>query len=199
MLGENDVLDFKQQITSESKIAKTMVSFANHKGGTLLVGVDDDKRILGIDPEEEKFMLEKAAGFYCRPEIKLVIHVIHHKKVNFLEVIVPEGKEKPYYAKDDNGKWWVHIRVKDQSLLASKVVVDVLKRQHNGADMAVPFTSKEKALLEYLNENDRITLKQYRKMLNLSARRATRIMVNLVSIGAIRMHCTEKTDYYTLS
>ncbi|NNM15199.1 MAG: ATP-binding protein, partial [Bacteroidia bacterium] len=40
LLGENEILDFKQQITSESKIAKTMVSFANHKGGTLLVGVD---------------------------------------------------------------------------------------------------------------------------------------------------------------
>jgi len=198
-LGENEKLDFKQQITSESKIAKTMVSFANHKGGILLVGVDDDKRILGVDPEEEKFMLEKAAGFYCRPEIKLTINVIHHKKVNFLEVLVPEGKDKPYYAKDDKGKWWVHIRVKDQSLLASKVVVDVLRRQHNDDNIAVPFTSKEKALLEYLRDNDRITLKQYSKMLNLSARRATRIMVNLVSIGAIRMHCTEKTDYYTLS
>ncbi|MBT8195793.1 MAG: putative DNA binding domain-containing protein, partial [Bacteroidia bacterium] len=161
--------------------------------------VDDDKRILGVDPEEEKFMLEKAAGFFCKPEIKLTINVIHHKKVNFLEVLVPEGKDKPYYAKDESGKWWVHIRVKDQSLLASKVVVDVLKRQHSDYNSAVPFTSKEKALLEYLSENDRITLKEYCKMLNISARRATRIMVNLVIIGAIRLHSTEKTDYYTLS
>jgi predicted HTH transcriptional regulator len=33
--GEDETLDFKQTISSASKIAKTMVSFANHKGGTL--------------------------------------------------------------------------------------------------------------------------------------------------------------------
>ena len=199
LVGENEILDFKQQITGESKIAKTMVSFANHKGGTLLVGVTDEKLIVGIDTEEERYMLERAAGFYCKPEINLEINVIHHKTVNILEVLVPEGNSKPYYAKDEAGKWWVHIRVKDQSLLASKVVVDVLKRQTSENEIAIPFTSKEKALLEYLRNHDKITLKEYCKMLNLSARRATRIMVNLVSIGAIRMHCTEKTDFYTLS
>lgn len=197
--GESEILDFKQEITSESKIAKTMVSFANHKGGTLLVGVNDEKLILGIDIEEEKFMLEKAAGFYCKPEIQLTMNIIPHKKVNILEVTIPKGEHKPYYAKDENGKWWVHIRVKDQSLLASKVVVDVLKRQTSKEEIPIPFTSKEKALLEYLSVNDKITLKEYCKMLNLSARRATRIMVNLVSIGAVRMHCTEKADFYTLS
>ncbi len=30
--GENDMLDFKQTVSSPNKIAKTMVSFANHKG-----------------------------------------------------------------------------------------------------------------------------------------------------------------------
>ena len=29
--GESEVLDFKQTISSAAKIAKTMVSFANHK------------------------------------------------------------------------------------------------------------------------------------------------------------------------
>lgn len=33
--GEDDTLDFKQTISSASKIAKTMAAFANHKGGTL--------------------------------------------------------------------------------------------------------------------------------------------------------------------
>ncbi len=33
-LGENEQLDFKKEITSVHKIAKTIVSFANVKGGT---------------------------------------------------------------------------------------------------------------------------------------------------------------------
>ena len=61
--GEGDMLDYKQEITSANKIAKTMVSFANHKGGTLLVGVRDNKSIAGIRTEDEKYMLDLAASF----------------------------------------------------------------------------------------------------------------------------------------
>lgn len=45
--GEGETLDFKKEITSVNKIAKTIVSFANHKGGIILVGVNDNKTILG--------------------------------------------------------------------------------------------------------------------------------------------------------
>ena len=39
--GEGVSLDFKKTITSCEKIARTMVSFANNKGGRLLIGVAD--------------------------------------------------------------------------------------------------------------------------------------------------------------
>ena len=50
--GESQTLDFKRKITHPLKIAKTLVSFANTKGGKLLIGVDDDKQIIGVDPDE---------------------------------------------------------------------------------------------------------------------------------------------------
>ena len=58
--GESEVLDFKKTISSASKIAKTMSAFANHKGGTLLVGVNDNKTIAGVRSEDEKYMLDLA-------------------------------------------------------------------------------------------------------------------------------------------
>ena len=62
--GEGTTLDFKNTITSCEKIAKTMVSYANNKGGKLLIGVADDGRIVGVKSEdEEKYMINKAAGF----------------------------------------------------------------------------------------------------------------------------------------
>ena len=69
--GESDTLDFKKTISSASKIAKTMSSFANHKGGRLLVGVNDNGTISGVRSEDEKYMLDLAASFFCKPEIKL--------------------------------------------------------------------------------------------------------------------------------
>lgn len=198
--GENEQLDFKQVITSASKIAKTIVSFANHKGGRLLVGVRDNKSIAGVKPEEEKHMLLLAAQFYCRPEVDLLINEHELDGKTILEAIIPEGKgKKPYYAKDEEDKWWVYIRVKDKSLLASKVVMDVLKRETSNEDTLITYTHNEKALLEYLNKNERITIKEFCKLVNISRRRAGRILVTLVSAGVVRSHTTEKTEFFTLA
>lgn len=196
--GEDDGLDYKQAITSAAKIAKTMSAFANHKGGILLVGVKDNRRVCGVESEDEIYMLDLAARFYCKPEVELDIkrHTIQGKQV--LECYVKPGENKPYYAKDDEGKWWAYVRVKDNTLLASKIVLDVLKRNSAGKGTLIKYTSKEKAILEYLAENDRITLEQYRRMINISKWRAGKILVNLISAGLIRAHTTEKKEYYTL-
>jgi predicted HTH transcriptional regulator len=197
--GENETLDFKKQITSVNKIAKTMVSFANHKGGILLIGVNDDKTLYGINAEEEKHMLITAADFYCKPAIPLDIKEHPLGKKTILEIVIPKGKDKPYFAKGEDEKWWAYIRVKDQSLLASKVVLDVLRRENNEEQTLIKYSSKEQALLDYLGKNDRITLKEYCKLLNISRKRAQTILVNLISIGMVRVHTTEKADFYTLS
>ncbi len=197
--GEGDMLDYKQEISSAHKIAKTMVSFANHKGGTLLVGVRDNRSIAGIRTEDEKYMLDLAASFYCKPEIILEIleHDIGGKIV--LECIVPEGEIKPYSAKGEDGKWWVYVRNKDKSLLASKVVVDVLRRQASSDGTLIEYGKNEEMLLKYLEENERITLNEFKKKVNISRWRASKILVNLISAGVIRNHTHEKTEFYTLA
>jgi len=197
--GEGDTLDYKQEISSAHKIAKTMVSFANHKGGTLLVGVRDNRSIAGIRTEDEKYMLELAAAFYCKPEIILEIeeHNIGDKII--LECVVPEGDDKPYSAKDEGGKWWVYVRNKDKSLLASKIVVDVLRRQASSKGTLIKYGKNEEVLLQYLENNERITLQEFRKKVNISKWRASKILVNLISAGVIRNHTHEKTEFFTLA
>jgi predicted HTH transcriptional regulator len=197
--GEGESLDYKKEVNSESKIAKTIVAFANHKGGKLLIGVNDNRTIQGISAEEEKFIIEKAAGFYCKPEIAIAIKEWQVGKKTVLEVDIPKGTDKPYYALDDDGKWWAYVRVNDQSLLASKVILDVLKREGAGRHTVIAFSSMEKALLDYLTGHQKITLVQFTELVNISRRRATAILVNMISIGVIRAHNTEKTEFYTLS
>ncbi len=197
--GENETLDFKKTISSASKIAKTISAFANHKGGTLLVGVNDNKTISGVRSEDERYMLDLAAHFYVKPEIDLVIKEYEFGEKSVLEARVPEGTDKPYYARDEAGKWWVHIRVKDQSLLASKIVVDVLRRNNGKAQNVIRYTHLEEGVLKYLEKNSRVTLKEVCKLLNISRWRAQKMLVTLVSAGIVRSHTTEKTEYFTLS
>lgn len=163
-----------------------------------MVGVRDNRSISGIRSEDEKYMLDLAAKFHCKPPIDLEITEWQVGDKIILECKVEEAEDKPVYAKGDDGKWWAYVRVNDKSLLASKVVVDVMRRQGSDRGTMIQFTSKEKALLDYLNKNERITLQEYRKMINISKWRASKILVNLISAGVIRSHTTEKTEFYTL-
>ena len=196
--GEGTTLDFKKTITSCEKIAKTMVSYANNKGGLLLVGVADDGRIVGVKSEdEEKYMISKAAGFFCKPALEPKFEEVYIDEKVVLVVEIEESDMKPHYALGEDKKWWVYVRVKDKSVLASKIVVDVLRRESKSEGVLLEYTSKEKALLEYLTANERITAREFSTMLNLSRRRSYRILVNLVLSGVLRIHTTEKEEFYT--
>lgn len=198
--GESVILDFKKTITSCNKIAKTMVSFANNKGGKLFIGVADDGTVKGVKSEdEERYMIEKAATFFAKPMLEPFFEEVYVEDKLVLVVDIPESDIKPHYALGENQKWWAYIRVKDKSVLASKIVLDVLKRENQDKGVLIEYSSKEKALLEYLEHNERITLKEYTNMLNLSRRRASQILVTMVLSGVVRVHTTEKEEFYTAS
>jgi predicted HTH transcriptional regulator len=42
--GESKTLDFKQKVTSKEKIARTLAAMANTDGGTILIGLSDQKK-----------------------------------------------------------------------------------------------------------------------------------------------------------
>jgi predicted HTH transcriptional regulator len=198
--GEGVTQDFKKKITSCEKIAKTMVSFANNNGGRLLVGISDDGTISGLkSEEEEKYMITRAAHFFCKPALEPVFEEIYIDDKVVLVVEIKKSEIKPHYALGEDKKWWVYIRINDKSVLASKIVVDVLKKENNEQGIFLEYSSKEKALLEYLDKNERITAKEYSLMLNLSRRTTYRILINLVLSGVIKLHTTEKEEYYTAS
>lgn len=197
--GENEVQDFKRTISSASKIAKTMVAFANGKGGTLLVGINDNRTLAGVKSEDEKYMLDLAAHFYCRPEINIELTEWEQSGKTILECYVPEGNDKPYYSKDEDGKWWVHVRVNDKTLQASKIMVEVLKRHSDKTDTLIKYSEDEQALLNYLARHGRITLKEVCKFFNLSRWKAQKMIINLASAHILSVHLNEKEEYFTLS
>lgn len=196
--GENDQVDFKQRVTQPDKIARTLVSFANTRGGTVLIGVKDNGVLCGVDPEEEKHTLELAANFYCDPPLELLYEEIELDGCTVLKVMVPESKQKPHFAKVKEDDWRGYVRVKDTSVQTSKMVNKALQVEEPRYER-LPLDRHEQAVLVYLTENLRITLRQYMKLANLSERRAYRILVKLVIHGYLRLHDKEKEEYYTLS
>lgn len=198
--GENVSLDFKKTISKAEKIAKTLVAFANNKGGKLLIGVADDGSIKGVKAEEEeKYMINKAAHQFCRPalEPRFEEYLVDDKLV--LVAVIEKSDLKPHYALDENGKWWVYFRVQDKTVLASKILIEVLKRDSTEQGTLIQYSNQEKLLLDYLNTNGRITLKEFSKLTRSAYKKAQHVIVNLILSGIISPHITEKEEYYVLA
>lgn len=200
LAGENVNIDFKKTISNCEKIAKTLVAFANNKGGKLLIGVADDGTIKGVKAEEEeKYMINKAAHQFCKPAIEPIFeeYMVDDKLVLVAEI--RRSDTKPHYALDEQGKWWVYFRVQDKSVLASKILIEVLKKDGDNEGTLIAYSDQEKLLLEYLGENGRITLKEFSKLTRSAYKKAQKIIVNLILSGIILPHITEKEEYYVLA
>lgn len=196
--GESETLDFKQTISDASKIARTLVAFANHKGGTLLIGVRDNGSISGIRSEDEKYMLELAGHFYCSPAIEVEIseHELNHKTV--LEARIREGSDKPYYAKGEDNKWWVYHRVGDKSLQASAVMFQVIKKQNRMNDSLSVYSFLESEILNTLKQSNSLTLSDLLKALKIQKNRVIYSLAKLIHFDLVKVDYREKMELFSL-
>jgi predicted HTH transcriptional regulator len=201
--GENSKVEFKRKFSSPEKIAKEMIAFANSNGGYILFGVDDDRTIIGVESEKgEMELINTAAKFYCEPEVEFEYEVIYIKHVDVVVVYIPPSKKKPHRLFNDQpgepNKYY--IRSNDKSLLASKETVNILKSSGNReTPLSVTIGEIEKELFKYLSENGKITVKGFKKLANISERRASRTLVNLVRAEVIRHIMNGKEEYFTLA
>ncbi len=183
--GEHQKLDFKFAVIDSRKIARTLVAFSNSEGGRLLIGVKDNGKIAGIKSEEEYHMLEGAAKLYCKPEIKMDFKSWQIEGKTILEVEVSEGKQKPYYMLEENGKWMAWFRQDDENHLANPVLLQVWKNQNKEKGVLLQFSKKEEFLLTYLTEIEEISLDEFCKIAAINRRKAGNIISKLISLGMI--------------
>ncbi len=202
--GEHQKQDFKFRIDSAQKIAVTLVSFANTDGGKLLIGVKDNGRITGVDPEEEFYMIEGAATLYCQPVVHFKTMVYENeegKKV--LEVEVPASQDSPHSAKTESGQWKVFIRQGDENFAANGVIVDYLKNKQpvSKRKNMVAYGPEERALFELLSRTRETSISRFKKEAGIEdIRVAERILVLFLQWKIIGYRATEKgIRFYLLS
>ncbi len=197
--GEHQCLDFKFEISDAKKIARSVVAFANTKGGTLLIGVKDNGTIGGIRSEEEYYMVESAAELFSKPAVEFQTKEWFIEGRYVLEVYIPKSKQMPHYAKNKEGLWRAYIRVNDQNFLANDVLLKVWKRKKQTSGVRFKFSKNERLLLDFLTENQIITLTKFCKLAKINRRDAKNILANLISIKVIDIVFTDDTVYYQLT
>jgi len=76
---ESETLDFKRDLSSLDNVVKHVCAFANTVGGTLAIGVDDDRQVVGLDDaagDEERLMNVLSDRLEPRPTVQ-VRHASH--------------------------------------------------------------------------------------------------------------------------
>jgi predicted HTH transcriptional regulator len=204
--GEGFHLEFKRKVSSAEKIARALIGFANTKGGMILFGIDDDKSIVGVQSEKmEVEMIQTAGRVHCDPPIEPGIEIVSYRGKDIIAVTIEESNQKPHSLiltdeSDEDPETKVLIRVKDKTVVASKEVVKILEAESPEAPpLRISIGENERSVLEYLDKNDQITVKEFGKLSNISDRRASRILIQLVRAGVLRIHTQEKEDFFTLA
>ena len=206
--GEGFEIEFKRKVSTPEKIARALIAFANTQGGHILFGVDDDGSIVGVESEKsEEDLIRHAGSTFCLPEIVPEIDIVAFDGKDVIVAFVPESENKPHYftgsSNGDGGndeETKVFIRVNDKTVMASKEVVKILRDERPDAPaMHFEIGENERRLFKYLDANERITSKEFSRLVNISEHRASRILVSLVRAGVMRIHTLERSDYFTLA
>ena len=199
--GEGFELEFKGKVSSPKKIARTICAFANTRGGTILFGVDDDGSLVGVESEKTEIdLIESAGSYYCEPPIEVAFDFVPYRGKEIIVAYVNESDNKPHTVIDSAEPATVYIRVNDNTVLASKEVIKVLRDERPEAQpLRIIIGENEKRLFQYLETNTRITVQRFADIINISKRRASRILTTLVRSGVIRIHTLEKEDYFTFA
>lgn len=127
LAGESKNVEYKVRRPEKSiKYMKSVVAFANGKGGCIVFGIDDDTREIVGFPEESVFRemdaITNAISDSCEP---VIVPDVYPQTIDGKTVIIVEisaGKQKPYYIRQDGITDGVYMRVSGTSRKADRAM-----------------------------------------------------------------------------
>jgi len=96
--GESETIEFKRGLGERRAILETVVAFANMNGGTILIGVDDDGTVVGVNIGKGTIeSLVNDIRQLIEPPIIPSVEVVDLRGKNIIVVKVPKGYDAPYF------------------------------------------------------------------------------------------------------
>ena len=128
LTGENVNIEYKREVPEKSiKYVKSVVAFANGKGGRIVFGIDDEtKEVVGMDNEhifQTVDAITTAIADSCEPAImpSVALKTIDGKTVIIVEV--DAQRNRPYFVKSLGLEKGVFVRVSGTTRPADSYIV----------------------------------------------------------------------------
>ncbi len=94
MLGEDSTIEFKREMPQRNSLAAEIAAFANTQGGIILIGIDDNREIVGLE-QQALDSVEKMVVEICEDSIEPAVSVFTEKlridDKNLLKIEVPRS------------------------------------------------------------------------------------------------------------
>ena len=119
--GENSGVEFKRDDVRPEQLAKEIVALANFVGGKILLGVEDDGGISGVQREDlETWVMDTVFGRYIHPLIlPFYEELVLDDGKRVAVVTITQGTAKPYVLRSNNREE-IYVRVGSTSRLATR-------------------------------------------------------------------------------
>ena len=129
--GESKTLEFKEQMPANQSIVKTVIAFANTSGGKLIIGVNDDREIVGITDDIFELQDKISSIIYesCYPALLPHMYTKNIEGKILLVIDVNRGSLVPYYVKSEGKENGVYIRIGATNRKADRESILELERQ----------------------------------------------------------------------
>jgi ATP-dependent DNA helicase RecG len=129
--GESAQVEFKSGLGKEIRVEEAACAFLNAQGGTIVVGVRDDGRLVGVPAAEDKAQeVQQRLLAAISPPAPLSVTVENREGKKLIVIDVPQGLEKPYVCK---GKIMVRRGTDVVPAVASEISSLIGQRAHTEA------------------------------------------------------------------
>ncbi len=132
---ESSTLEFKETLPQNDQIIKTVVGFCNQNGGKIIIGVQNDGTIKGLNEDEVQKVLEyldKSIYDRTSPPIIPLVYAQTIADKTLLIIEVSAGMNKPYYIRAETLERGTYVRLGRSTLRANADTIEELKWASRG-------------------------------------------------------------------
>jgi ATP-dependent DNA helicase RecG len=126
---ESKTLEFKRDLSSPRSVLRTLVAFAISSGGHLMLGVADDRKIIGVEnPLDEEERLSNLIADSISPRLVPSIEMITVEGKTLLVVEVFLSGMRPHFLKAEGQQSGTYVRLGSTNRIADPQLIAELQR-----------------------------------------------------------------------
>jgi predicted HTH transcriptional regulator len=198
--GESVDLEFKLKSNHPQRILNELVAFANTKGGKLIIGIDDNLNIVGLnDGDEDIYLLEKLIHDQIYPELPYKMEKLPISKIRELVIIdVESGDKKPYYVnKTGENVGEAFIRFKDESIKAGKILRMMLNHKFENVSDEISYEKEMQPVFSLFKDLETVSYQEIKSSLKIKNRDIDLLLLKLIKAGLLGFKLDSQNEFYT--